>query len=118
MVGTVIDALGDGNVVIALGKGAVILINIPDELAVIRIAPELRVRVIPGNISFDLHAVRQLVEDDVFHIGVIGHDQADVMEVVEEVASFIPDKAVTPILIFPDLEIILRRRLLFLQEKF
>ena len=57
------------------------IVNVTDQLRVVRIPPVLS-RVLPWHFTFDLHAVRQLVENDTFQIRIILHDQADVPQCV------------------------------------
>ena len=52
-----------------------------DELRVIRIPPE-PCRMFPWHFAFDLHAVCQLVKHDSFEVGIVLHNQGNVMEVV------------------------------------
>ena len=79
MIGAVIRSLGHGNVIVPLRKAAVAGIDIADKLCIVRISPEL-CRMFPGNLSTDLHAVRQLIKADIFHIRIVLHDQANVMQ--------------------------------------
>ena len=52
-----------------------------DELRIIRIAPE-PCRMFPWHLALDLQAVCQLIEHNALEVGVILHDQGDVVEVV------------------------------------
>ena len=61
--------------------------------------------------------VRQLVKNNAAHEGIERKDQAEVPEIVEEVPPFIPFQARGPILILLHRKVLLRRLLLFFQEK-
>ena len=79
MIGTVVRHFGDSDAVVALRERSIVGIHKAYKLRVIRIAPEPR-RVLPRHLALDLHAVRQLIEHNTFEVGIVFHDQRDVME--------------------------------------
>ena len=81
MVGTVIHGLRNGDIIISGGECPVCRVHIADQLGVIRVPPELG-RMRPGNLSPDLHAVRQLVEHNPFQVLIIFQDQHEVVQVI------------------------------------
>ena len=81
MVGPVVHGLRDSDIIIPGRKRPVCRIHIADQLGVIRVPPELG-RMRPGNLSPDLHAVRQLVEHNPFQVLIILQDQHEIMQVI------------------------------------
>ena len=81
MVGPVIHSLRNGDIIIPGRKCPVCRVHIADQLGVIRVTPELG-RMRPGNVSPDLHTVRQLVEHNPLQVLIILQDQHKVMQVI------------------------------------
>ena len=123
MIGPVIRDLRDRDIIISLRKASIMAVDIGDQLRVIRITPELR-RMLPGNRSLYLHAVRQLVEHDSLKVLVVFQNEPDVMQVIHQhtvLVIFQTRKPLIPIVgiikIFPRLRhAFLRRKRLYLRQ--
>ncbi len=95
----VIHALCHRDIVVTLAERPIVLIHIPDQLRIVLISPEFLSFVVPGYVPLNLHAVRQLVENNILHIRVVGHNQAEVVKAVHNVSSLVADQLVLPVLI-------------------
>ena len=89
-----------------------------DKLCVIRIAPEPR-RVLPRHLALDLHAVSQLIEHDAFEVGIVLHDQGDVMQGIlqHHRARLVFQLLLPGIVLIRDIKVRLRLLLLFLKDQ-
>ena len=97
MVGSVVHGFRDGDVIVSRRERAVVVIHIADELGIVCITPELA-GMCPRDFTLDLHAVCQLIEYDIFHVGIILHDELDVVEGVLKLCGlFLPHQFCFPV---------------------
>ena len=88
VIAAVVHGLGDGDGVIPRRECAVVIVHVADKLGIVRIPPKAA-RMFPRDFALDFHVVRQLVEHDVLHIGVVLHNQLDVVEGVLKHSGFL-----------------------------
>ena len=79
MVTAVVRHLRDRDLIVPGGEGTVVAVHVADQLRVILVAPEL-CRVLPWHLACDLHAVRQLVEDDIPKKRIVFQYQLNVVQ--------------------------------------
>ncbi|OFA24669.1 hypothetical protein BW28_06015 [Clostridioides difficile] len=118
MIRTVVRHLGDSDTVVAFRERAIMGIHKADKLGVIRIAPE-PCRMLPWHLALDLHTVSQLIKYDALEVGIVLHDQGNVVQGIFQhggtrliLQLFLPG-----IVLVRDVEVRLRLLLLFLKDQ-